>query len=408
MLEITRTSLGKISIYLLPFSLIITLGCSVQKSDAQEITIDKTSNSSQHTSKYLKHYIVGKATEPDPYFQISKFVRRIFQDKNGDLWFGTNGQGVIRYDGRSVNYYSTNEGFAGGAVRSIVEDNEGNVWFGTNNGLNKYDPTETMRTGSVSFTNFSEKNGLLHNGIWSMVVDSKGIIWIGTYKGVSTFDGETFTPFVLPTTESDLTRGVTSPTIVHSIMEDSKGQMWFGTNGGAFIYDATSQSNNSDQSIPALTQISEANGLCNKAVNSILEDNEGNIWFATHHNGVCRLNVTSETNGAYSFTHFTLEHGVGGTEVWNLYKDKAGNIWFPSENFGMYRYNADYKVSGKPLFTNFSKEEGLFTNAIQCTFEDKEGRLWLGGWMGLFRYDQSFEEQGLKPIFSVGKNGPWN
>ena len=94
-------------------------------------------------------------------------------------------------------------------------------------------------------------------------------------------------------------------------MEDSKGKMWFGTNGGAYVYDGKSLSN-----------ISEKDGLCSNAVNCILEDKDGNFWFATHHK------VSAAGMGA-SFTHFTAEEGVNGTEAWDLYKDKSGNIWFP-------------------------------------------------------------------------------
>jgi hypothetical protein len=56
---------------------------------------------------------------------ISAFVRRIFQDQSGNLWFGTNGDGIVRYDGDSLEYFSINEGFGGVAVRGIVEDQEG-------------------------------------------------------------------------------------------------------------------------------------------------------------------------------------------------------------------------------------------------------------------------------------------
>jgi ligand-binding sensor domain-containing protein len=54
--------------------------------------------------------------------------------------------------------------------------------------------------------------------------------------------------------------------------------MWFATNGGAYVYDGKS-----------LTNISEKDGLCHNSLNDILEDKEGNFWFATHHNGVCHL-----------------------------------------------------------------------------------------------------------------------
>ncbi|MBK9303835.1 MAG: hypothetical protein IPM94_08100 [bacterium] len=43
--------------------------------------------------------------------QISDFVRRIHQDHRGDMWFGTNGDGVIRYDGGSLQGFNVREGF---------------------------------------------------------------------------------------------------------------------------------------------------------------------------------------------------------------------------------------------------------------------------------------------------------
>ena len=48
--------------------------------------------------------------------QISQYIRRMFQDKAGNIWFGTNDEGVCRYDGHSLKYFSTAEGLAGSAV----------------------------------------------------------------------------------------------------------------------------------------------------------------------------------------------------------------------------------------------------------------------------------------------------
>lgn len=299
--------------------------------------------------------------------RISPFVRRIFQDKKGHYWFGTNGDGVVRYNGDTLEYFSVEEGFGGFAVRGIVEDKAGNVWFGTEGGLTRYDGN--------SFTNFTENEGLIHNDVWSLIIDSDGTIWVGTLGGVSRFDGKKFVTFELPETRPDSTRGITSARIVHCILEDSQGRMWFASNGGAFIWDGKSLSN-----------ISEKDGLCNNDVNCILEDKAGNIWFATHHNGVCRFDGNN-------FIHFSAEHGVEGIEVWDLYEDRSGNIWFPVEGFGMYRYDGQ-------SFTNFNVKDGLASGALQCTFEDRQGRLWFGGWMGLFRYDGH-------DFFSVTKQGPW-
>ena len=298
---------------------------------------------------------------------LTRFVRRMHQDNRGHLWFGTNGDGVIRYDGEDVEFFSLEEGFGGVAVRGIVEDKSGNVWFGTERGLTKYD--------GKSFTNFSSKDGLPHDDVWALTIDRSGIIWVGTLQGASRFDGMSFSDVELPEGKPDPLRGVTSARIVHCIMQDSKGAMWFGTNVGAFRHDGQS-----------LTNLSEKDGLCNNAVNCILEDNNGSFWFATHHNGVCRWD-------GKKFKHFTSKDGVEGFEAWDLYKDSSGNIWFPIENHGVYRYD------GK-TFANFGKKQGLTSNAIQCAFEDKQGRVWLGGWQGLFRIEG-------ESIVPVGKDGPW-
>lgn len=298
---------------------------------------------------------------------ISPFVRRIFQDSKGDLWFGTNGDGVIRYRENTLQYFSVKEGFGGVAVRGILEDSEGNIWFGTENGLTKYD--------GISFINFTENDGLINKDIWSLFIDSKGVLWIGTLGGVYQFNGQQFIPFPIPETKPDTLRGVTSSKIAHCITEDSKGNMWFGTSGGAFVYDGTS-----------LTNISEKDGLPNNSVNSILEDKDHHIWFATHHKGISRYD-------GKSFTNYTANGTIQGNEVWSIYEDPRGDLWFPAENYGVYRYD------GKS-FTNYDKKDGLITNAIQCFYEDNQGRFWLGGWMGLFRYDGNTFKR-------VTENGPW-
>jgi len=301
--------------------------------------------------------------EPDN-LPLSNFVRRIHQDRRGHLWLGTNGDGVARYDGDTLEFFGLEEGFGGLAVRGIVEDNDANLWFGTENGLIQYD--------GESFT--SKNDGLTGTDVWSLLVDSKGSLWVGTLDGVSRLHEGRFEQVHLPESSPDPARGVSTANAVHSIMEDSKGRMWFGTSGGARIYDDGT-----------VTTLSQRDGLCGDTVNAILEAGDGTVWFATHHNGVCRLDGDS-------FTHFTEKDGVRGTEVWSIYEDAAGDIWFPVENSGVYRFD------GKS-FSNIDERQGLTSNAIQTIYEDREGRVWLGGWQGLFRYQGG-------AVVAVGKNGP--
>jgi len=354
------------------FSLLLLTACNGQlkvpiKENSPSDSTSMTNSIKKSEELINSPYYGAPFVNNPPSNRISDFVRNIFQDSKGNLWFGTNGDGAIRYNGKSLEYYSIDEGFNGLAIRGIVEDEKGNVWFGTERGLTKYDGN--------SFTNFNEKDGLLSSNIWSLVIDSRGLMWIGSLGGAFTFNGKKFTAFAIPESQPDPLRGVTSEKIIHCIMEDSQGNMWFGTPGGAYMYDGK-----------ALTHFSEKNGLPNNSINRILEDKNHNFWFATHHKGISRYD--GET-----FTNFTDNGVIDGNEIWTIYEDTNGDIWFPAENYGVYRFDGN-------TFTNYSTKDGLLSNAIQSMYEDKEGRFWFGGWMGLFRFDKNY--------FSVvTKKGSW-
>jgi len=301
--------------------------------------------------------------------QLSHWVRNIYQNKKGNLWFGTNHYGVMRYDGEMLEYFSEEQGVGNDRISGIAEDKEGNVWIATAGGLTKYDGT--------SFINFSENNNQINDEIWDIEIDDDGLIWLGTTSGVSQFDGKNFTSFPLPEIKVKDTTSIISYKRVSSILQDKKGALWFGTDGfGICKYDGRT-----------FTHFTEENGLSNNNVADLLEDKDGNIWIGTMYGGISRYN-------GKTFTNFTKNGDVNGNEAYALYEDNIGNIWFAVENFGVYRYD------GKS-FTNYYTNEGLDTNGIQSIFEDREGRFWFGGWKGLFRYDgESF--------YTVTKEGPWD
>ena len=187
--------------------------------------------------------------------QISEYVREVFQDRDGVYWFGTNGDGVCRYDGTSLTYLSVEEGFGGvcrfdgesfvpfplprvevenpmsrftpKVVFAMFQDQAGNLWFGTDGeGAHKYD--------GKSFTTYTTKDGLAGNLVRSLCGDRRGRIWIGTDGGgVSCFDGSVFRTF---TTKDGLNNDR-----IFEILQDSAGNMWFSTLGaGTCRYDGTS------------------------------------------------------------------------------------------------------------------------------------------------------------------------
>ncbi len=311
--------------------------------------------------------------------QVSQYIRRMFQDKAGNLWFGTNDDGVCRYDGESLQYFTPKEGFGGNAVRGIQQDDNGNLWFATDGGVSRYD--------GKTFTNFTVKDGLPHNEVWSLARDSSGNLWFGTEGGVSRYDGKTFTYFPLP--EADLREfpeAFPGPKLVNSIFQDKTGKLWFATNGrGVYYYDGKT-----------LSGISEKDGLVNNFVQCIIEDKHGNIWFGTRFGGVSRYD-------GRSFTSFTVENGLSSNFVWAMLEDKSGNIWFGTIGAGVVRYD------GK-TFTTYSQQEGLTNTHIQSILEDRNGGLWFGASGGLFRYvgtSTGASRRDGKSFINITRNGPW-
>ena len=136
---------------------------------------------------------------------LSRVMFSIFQDKTGTMWFGMNGGGVCRYDGTSFINFSEEKGLSTNLAQrklddesqklnrviSITEDDFGNLWFGT---LDE----SVWRYDGKDLRNFTVKDGLSHNTVSTIFKDTNGTLWLGSEGGgLCRFDGETFVPFRL-------------------------------------------------------------------------------------------------------------------------------------------------------------------------------------------------------------------
>ena len=279
-------------------------------------------------------------------------VLSMIEDSKGNIWFGTYGGGISMYNGDSFTHFTENEGLSCNNVISIMEDHNGNLWFGTDGG------GVSMYNGD-SFTHFTQKEGLSNNKIRSIMEDSNNNIWFGSFGGgVSMYDGATFTHF----TDKD---GL-NDNWVFSIMEDSKGNIWFGTYGGGIIkYNGDS-----------FTQFTEKEGLSNNEVTSILEDAIGNIWIGTLGGGVSMYD-------GKTFTYFIENDGSGNIPITSIAEDGKGNIWFGTWGNGVYIYKNN-------SFIHFTETEGLSNHEVWSIVEDSHNNLWLGTFKGgINKYDGS-------------------
>jgi signal transduction histidine kinase/ligand-binding sensor domain-containing protein/DNA-binding response OmpR family regulator len=175
----------------------------------------------------------GPATD-----QISgKDVFCIRQDSKGNVWVGTNGQGLTRYDAVKKTFHHFSSRDQGsiipseGYIRAIEEDHDGNILIGSNGaGIAVYNPLKDqfhelnhansklpkdnvnsifvasdggiwvgMTEGGLArydrrkrqFISYSEKDGLANGAIYKILEDTGGLVWVSTNKGLSSFDPKT-------------------------------------------------------------------------------------------------------------------------------------------------------------------------------------------------------------------------
>lgn len=321
-----------------------------------------------------KHKAVGLAPDFDTTL-VSQYIRSIFQDSKGNLWFGTIGEGVVRYDVKTLTYFSNLDGFINNSVFAINEDKKGNLWFGTDQGVYKYDPS---RAAGEAFRNYNQKDGLSHINISrkSILVDKSGTIWVGTHGGVFQYDPSADTK---GRPSFSLFQPLSSINIA-GIMEDKKGNIWFASSDkGVFCYNGK-----------VITHIAEKEQLGENYAGGIAEDKAGNIWF-TMKTGICKYD-------GKTLTEYTAKDGLGGTEFWGIYIEQSGIIWITARG-STTRFDPSIPLPNPKAFTVFTPADGL-NCCVQSMYQDQSGNMWWGAGQGLFRFDG-------KRFYQVTKNSSW-
>lgn len=113
-------------------------------------------------------------------------IRDVLEDSKGNIWVGTLGAGLAKYD-RAENkytYITTKEGLSNNSIYEILEDDTGSLWISTNVGLNRYNP----ETGAVSIYRASDglPNDEFNHGAAMKAPD--GTLYFGGVEGLTYFD----------------------------------------------------------------------------------------------------------------------------------------------------------------------------------------------------------------------------
>lgn len=319
----------------------------------------------------------GKETNKPELAALSKIdtlkftsgIRAIFQDSKGYYWFGSHKEGVSFYNGKSFEYFTTNEGLSDNQVRSIQEGKNGEIWFETAKGASVYDKG-TFTTYSTNFNNsryeWNETNGDLWfyageggginrfdginmnylvfptppnknpdntYGITDISKDKNGKVWIATYAALFSYDGKMVNIFdneKLNLKDNELLH-------IRSVLADSKGRIWIGNNGiGVLLMEVNSIINFSEKN-NLIHSKSTRRGDKSKPgtlehVFAIEEDSEGNIWFGDRDTGAWKYDGNTLTN-------YPINDKLAKPMIWTIYKDNENNLLFGMANGNILKFN---------------------------------------------------------------------
>jgi ligand-binding sensor domain-containing protein len=106
------------------------------------------------------------------------YVVSLEVDKSGQVWAGTWGGGLSRFDGKKWQSYTTSDGLPGNHVFSLHIDTKGQLWIGTNNGLARW------QNGGFSKA-MTTADGLFANNVFAMTSATPGELWVGSFGGVA-------------------------------------------------------------------------------------------------------------------------------------------------------------------------------------------------------------------------------
>jgi PAS domain S-box-containing protein len=295
------------------------------------------------------------------------------QDRYGFLWFGSE-DGLIRYDGYTFKEFlydpTDPSSLSSNLVYALAEDLDGNLWIGTvGGGLNRYDaPTGRF----IRYQPDPEDpKSISHNGVVSLLADSKGNLWIGTEGGgLNLLDPERkeFTRY----NHNAAIAGSLSHDSIWHIYEDSKGRIWVGTHGGGLDLFRPELNNFKHYR----NQPANPESLSGNTIGAIFEDSKGRLWVGTTTSG---LNLLDPENGKVVRYQPDPENpeAIGHHHVWNIHEDSTGILWLSSFGGGVICFDP---ASG--IFSSFTHNpavsSSLSSDLVWFLLESRDNIFWIG------------------------------
>ena len=147
---------------------------------------------------------------------LERGVNCLLVSRDGSLWIGTEGGGLVRLRNGSFQRYSTAGGVANEFVRAIYEDRNGEIWMGSDQGL--------FRVTGASITKIDGIAGTPSIFVRAIAEDQQGHLWVGG-TAILEFNGTAFV-------RQYSLAGGPSNNLITSMFSGRDGTLWVGTLSG--------------------------------------------------------------------------------------------------------------------------------------------------------------------------------
>ena len=297
-------------------------------------------------------------------------LRTMMEDRDGDMWFGTEYSGIIHFKQASatIETFSHQPGrsdsLPSSRITVIFQDQRGDIWVG----FHDTSPCLILR-GALQFRstayNPDAETGLFSPLVTTVFEETPNDVLIGT-SGVLQRQNQTTGELTRPFSFLD-------GTDVLSIYRDQDHRMWFGTDKGLYRIDKRGrlkQFGREDRHEPHLS---------GAHVERIFSDKKGRVWVATW-NGVDLYDPVSDSFN----TVLELNHGEN---IYAVAEDADGTFWLGTNRGIKHFFPKDKTLTSFPY--KGGSTEGPSDTRVNTLFADYTNTLWVGTQSGLDRFDKA-------------------
>ncbi|HNC48366.1 MAG TPA: two-component regulator propeller domain-containing protein, partial [bacterium] len=318
--------------------------------------------------------------DPQDSLSISdNWIQTIYEDRNGKLWIGTDGDGLNCYDRQTQSFvrYSARKGKPGslphGRVWAISEDVHGTLWVGTIGG-----GLATLNQTTHTFTIYDTSNtSLASNEIMSLRATQDGKLWVGTFGGgLYRMDPQTMQMQVYrhnPRNASSL-----ADDRIRTIIEDQHGTLWIGTYNGLSILDRSDQEQGRFRSV-------QDSVLTSRAVFALTENTDETVWVGTFGSGIRTIDRTGRIVSSYKYDAKDAT-SLGDNSLYAFFCDRSGRMWIGTYSGGVNVFDTR-KKDFRSMRHDPHNLASISDNRVRSIWKDTDGTMWLGTFKGLNRLD---------------------